>query len=259
MGTFFLYDSPQSIRDHKHVTLKIGTRKALERKLRVLRHFATIRTNHAGSQIIRQMFDDFAINGKHGLFHGVVYPPLAISVKTFRGMLPKRALPIGLLKLVLNHVFLSLDFLHTEAKVIHTGKAAVIQEENSRLIRPLFTDIQESNILLGMNEETAKQDLEKFEEQELNSPCARKIDGERIIYTSRPLAPSLYPYGRPILSDFGEARFGEYDNMADIQPYQYRAPEVIFDIPWDEKVDIWNVGVMVRAKLVLDEDQMQVG
>ncbi|KAF8803221.1 kinase-like protein, partial [Phlegmacium glaucopus] len=52
-------------------------------------------------------------------------------------------------------------------------------------------------------------------------------------------------YGQPVLCDFGEARFGEYDNMADIQPYQYRAPEVIFDIPWDEKVDIWSVGVMI--------------
>ena len=48
-----------------------------------------------------------------------------------------------------------------------------------------------------------------------------------------------------MLCDFGEARFGEYDDMVDIQPFQYRAPEVIFDIPWDEKVDIWSVGVMV--------------
>ena len=33
----------------------------------------------------------------------------------------------------------------------------------------------------------------------------------------------------------------------DIQPYQYRAPEVILGAPWDEKVDIWAVGVMVRT------------
>ncbi|KAG9041090.1 hypothetical protein FS842_002725 [Serendipita sp. 407] len=96
-----------------------------------------------------------------------------------------------------------------------------------------------------MNEKTAEQDLDEFEQKELNSPCARKIDGDRVIYTSRRLVPSIYNYGRPVLCDFGEARFGEYDNMADIQPYQYRAPEVIFDIPWNEKVDIWSVGVMI--------------
>jgi hypothetical protein len=51
-----------------------------------------------------------------------------------------------------------------------------------------------------------------------------------------------------VLCDFSEARLEKYDNMADVQPYQYRAPEVIFDIPWDEKVDIWSVGVMVRTR-----------
>ncbi|KAJ7228639.1 putative CDK4/6 [Mycena pura] len=211
--------------EHKHVTLKVGTPEALEGELRALRHFGTIKTNHAGSLLVRQMLDDFEIDGKPGVFHGIVHPPLAISVQAFRRMLPERALPVGLLKMVLKHLLLGLDFLHTEAKVIHT-------------------DIQESNILLGMNEETAEQDLEKYE-QELTSPCARKVDGERVIYTSRPLVRSVYSYGRPVLCDFGEARFGEYDNMVDIQPYQYRAPEVIFDIPWDEKVDIWSVGVMI--------------
>lgn len=101
-----------------------------------------------------------------------------------------------------------------------------------------------------MNEETAEQDLEKFEKDELTSPGACKIDGDRVIYTSKPLVPPIYSYGRPVLCDFGEARFGEYDNIADIQPYQYRAPEVILDIPWDEKVDIWNIGVMVSATTV---------
>lgn len=31
----------------------------------------------------------------------------------------------------------------------------------------------------------------------------------------------------------------------DIQPYQYRAPEVILGVPWGRKVDIWSVGVMI--------------
>ena len=101
-----------------------------------------------------------------------------------------------------------------------------------------------------MNDETAEQDLEKFEKGELTSPGARKIEGDRVIYTSKPLVPPVYNYGRPVLCDFGEARFGEFDNMADIQPYQYRAPEVILDIPWDEKVDIWSVGVMVSTTAI---------
>ena len=106
-----------------------------------------------------------------------------------------------------------------------------------------------------MSKETAKQDLEKFEEDEMTSPGVRKICEDRVIYISRFLVPRVYDYGRPVLCDISEARFGEYDNMADIQPYQYRAPEVIFEIPWDEKVDIWNVGVMVSTASGLSDDQ----
>lgn len=104
-----------------------------------------------------------------------------------------------------------------------------------------------------MNEPTAAQDLVKFEQHELDSPIPRKLVEEHMIYTSRPLVPRVYRYGRPVLCDFGEARLGEYDNLVDIQPYQYRAPEVIFEIPWDEKVDIWSVGVMVCSTAVLEE------
>lgn len=56
-------------------------------------------------------------------------PPLAISVKAFRTMLLERALLVGLLKLVLKHLLLNLDFLHIEAKVIHTGKSNKIKNE----------------------------------------------------------------------------------------------------------------------------------
>ena len=106
-----------------------------------------------------------------------------------------------------------------------------------------------------MSEETAKQDLKKFEEDDMTSPGVRKICEDRIIYVSRFLVPRVYDYSRPVLCNFSEARFGEYDNMVDIQPYQYRAPEVIFKIPWDEKVDIWNVGVMVSTASGQSDDQ----
>ncbi|TFY69311.1 hypothetical protein EVJ58_g489 [Rhodofomes roseus] len=34
-----------------------------------------------------------------------------------------------------------------------------------------------------------------------------------------------------------------------IQPYQYRAPEMILDMPWDHKADSFNVGVLVSYAL----------
>ncbi|KAG8844206.1 hypothetical protein FRB91_002779, partial [Serendipita sp. 411] len=69
----------------KHVTLKIGAPEALMSELRALRHFTT--TRHAGSLLVRKMFDDFVIKSKHGLLSDVVYLPLAISLKAFRRVL----------------------------------------------------------------------------------------------------------------------------------------------------------------------------
>ena len=51
--------------------------------------------------------------------------------------------------------------------------------------------------------------------------------------------------GLPVLSDLGEARIGTVKQKGDIMPGIYRAPEVILDMEWDTKVDIWAMGVMV--------------
>ena len=54
--------------------------------------------------------------------------------------------------------------------------------------------------------------------------------------------------GYPVLSDFGETRYGRTSYTGLIQPDPCRAPEVILDMPWSCDVDIWNVGVMVRQR-----------
>ncbi len=53
-------------------------------------------------------------------------------------------------------------------------------------------DVQERNILLGMDEKTVEHDLENCEKEELTSPGPRKVDGDRVIYISRPLFPPIY-------------------------------------------------------------------
>lgn len=94
--------------------------------------------------------------------------------------------------------------------------------------------------------------LVAFEEEEKSSPSPRKIFGDRVVYLSRDLKiPKVH--GRPILSDFGEARFssGIGSQWKDVQPLIYRAPEVLLRMPWDEKIDIWNVGVLVCISRIL--------
>ena len=102
-------------------------------------------------------------------------------------------------------------------------------------------DLQPSNILLGVEDESI---LANFEKEERCNSSPRKVNSDYTIYTSRELGiPKRH--GRPVLSDFGEARFGEQDYDGYIQPYPYRAPEVILQMRWDSKVDIWNFGMLV--------------
>ena len=107
------------------------------------------------------------------------------------------------------------------------------------------SDLQESNILLDLDDTSA---LEAFEEEERTSPAARKVAADHVIYLSRRIVTAGEKYGRPVLCDFGEARFGCTAYTGLIQPYQYRAPEVILRMPLNEKVDIWSVGLMVRER-----------
>jgi serine/threonine protein kinase len=97
--------------------------------------------------------------------------------------------------------------------------------------------------MLGVEDESI---LVDFEEEERSSPCPRKIVGDRVIYTSRLLGIPK-EHGRPILADFGEARLISTlgKQWEDVQPLIYRAPEVLLRMPWNEKIDIWNLGVLV--------------
>ncbi|RDL30360.1 uncharacterized protein BP5553_10238 [Venustampulla echinocandica] len=124
-----------------------------------------------------------------------------------------------MVRTTLRNILAALDFLHTEARVIHT-------------------DIQPNNILLGIKDDSI---LSKFEEAEFEAPVPRKSLEDRTIYVSRPLPIS---YGAPVLCDLGEARLGTEQQQGDIMPDIYRAPEVILNMTWDYKVDIWNVGMV---------------
>ena len=91
--------------------------------------------------------------------------------------------------------------------------------------------------------------LSHLEEDEMERPITRKVLANRNIYNSRPVPPCM---GLPVLSDLGEARIGSQNHKGDIMPGIYRAPEVILDMDWDYKVDIWSIGTMVSSTFLLN-------
>jgi hypothetical protein len=86
--------------------------------------------------------------------------------------------------------------------------------------------------------------LDEVVNKECSSPSACKRCDDRTIYLSADLG---LPDGatKPIISDFGDAHFGDPPFYSEVMPDLYRAPEIILAIAWDEKIDIWAFGLMV--------------
>ncbi|KAK1143748.1 hypothetical protein N8T08_006149 [Aspergillus melleus] len=196
--------------------------KTVTREIEIYNHLKAIQSDHAGLSCLRPLIDTFDAQSPdgNGVHTCLVHPPLGISLSQLTPLLPDGVMTSAMVRTTIRNILAALDFLHTEAQVIHT-------------------DLQTNNILLGIKDESI---LSKFEQAELESPVPRKTLGDRTIYLSRPLPIS---FGTPVLCDLGEARIGTDHQQGDIMPDIYRAPEVILDMTWDYKVDIWNVGMVI--------------
>ncbi|KAI0517286.1 serine threonine protein kinase, CMGC group [Xylaria bambusicola] len=179
---------------------------------------------HDGRHYVRDLLDSFDIDGPDGRHRCLVHSPLWENMHTFLRRNPIMRLPQPVFAVMLHRLFLALDFLHTECSIIHT-------------------DIRADNIMFGIEDDSVFRELEQ---RELSDPSPRKVLKDRTIYTSRQLSmPKGRGLGAPVLCDFGSAVCGDVEHREDVQPNIYRAPEVILEVPWTSKIDIWNVGCMV--------------
>ncbi len=71
--------------------------------------------------MVRLALDEFELPGKRGSHVCLIYQPLGLSLKDIRNIAGGR-IPENILKSTAYGILLALDFLHAEAKVVHTGK-----------------------------------------------------------------------------------------------------------------------------------------
>jgi hypothetical protein len=108
---------------HKYVTLKVCQRGSpqAQRELELYKHFATLSPTYSGAILVRTLLDAFEIDNELGSYQCLVYEPLADPLTKFRDHFSGKVYPENVLQLTLTHILLALDFLHAEAKVVHTG------------------------------------------------------------------------------------------------------------------------------------------
>lgn len=92
-----------------------------ERELEAYKRLDAARSSHDGAMLVRTALDSFQIGTTRGFFQCLVHKPLGISLRDLRLRFATKVLPEKLLKLALLHLLLALDYLHTEAGMIHTG------------------------------------------------------------------------------------------------------------------------------------------
>ncbi|KAJ3579248.1 hypothetical protein NPX13_g1323 [Xylaria arbuscula] len=122
-------------------------------------------------------------------------------------------------KKALSQVLLGLEYLHG-ADVIHT-------------------DFYLDNLLVSVSNQSF---MSTVEEEQLNRPSARKCANARTVHVSQMLLAKGCA-GPLTICDFGQARIGK-THRGRVMPTRYRAPEVILDMEWGSRVDLWNVGLI---------------
>ncbi|PGH27792.1 hypothetical protein AJ80_00580 [Polytolypa hystricis UAMH7299] len=185
---------------------------------------------HPGRAAVQTLINLFKVSGPDSEHHCLVHPLLWDSMKVFLARNPIHRLPEVMLAVVLQRLFLALDFTHSECHIIHT-------------------DINAGNIMFGIEDDDVFKEFEKDEKMDL-SP--RKKTNRRVVYVSRQLqVPKRL--GPPVLCDFGSTVLRETEHDDDVQPDIYRSPEVILQVPWSYPI-LLIFGMLVAWHLFYGTD-----
>ena len=90
------------------------------RELKIYKHLATVDSSHPGQAFIRKIYDAFQLDSVRGKHQCLVQQPMLMSVREMITLNPK-LFNLQLLKTTLKRLLSALDYLHTDAKVVHTG------------------------------------------------------------------------------------------------------------------------------------------
>lgn len=111
--------------DNKYVTLKIYINRAgTQRELPVCKHISNLAASrHAGREHVRMLLDSFEVQGPDGRHLCLVWQPLGNSVDELVDLSEDGLLNAEVTRDIMRPILTALQFLHEEAKIIHTGES----------------------------------------------------------------------------------------------------------------------------------------
>jgi serine/threonine-protein kinase SRPK3 len=110
---------------NKYAALKVYVNSSKKhRELAIYEHIQALSSDHDGRHRIRRLLDSFEVQGPHGRHICLVHEPLGISFEELRDFTADRVFGEDLIRQTFRPILEGFEFLHEEAKVIHTGKAS---------------------------------------------------------------------------------------------------------------------------------------
>ncbi|KAI7480069.1 hypothetical protein KC357_g4049 [Hortaea werneckii] len=193
--------------------------------------FSGLRTSNIGYWFTRMAEDMFDISGPSGYQHTCfVFTPAACTIWEILKCHEDQNVNLDFVKSTLLCAIRALDFLHSDAHLIHT-------------------DVKLDNIFMSL---TGDAELEALAWHLAQNPPEFKVDETgRKIYAQYNL-PHLGAdsWDHAILGDLGEAYM--FDEDVDdgllgpniVGPAALRSPEVILGMKWGAPLDIWQIGCL---------------
>lgn len=170
-------------------------------------------SSHPGKEHVAQIVDSFDATGPGGRHVCMVFVLLGSSIAKQATETQTKHIPAHGVKQIAKQLLLALDFIHSECQVIHT-------------------DISPQNICIDLADPRML-----VEEARADADGNIEIRTPSIINTSELFNVRL--------NDFGIACFTDRHLTDSISPPLLRAPEITLGAPWDEKVDIFNLGALL--------------
>lgn len=93
---------------------------ATDRELNIYEHLTKVNSTHPGQLLIRELYDSFDLQGPFGKHRCLMLQPMHMTLLEMMRLNP-RPFDLPLLKMTVKRLLLALDFLHTEAEIIHAG------------------------------------------------------------------------------------------------------------------------------------------
>ncbi|KAB8210260.1 U4/U6 small nuclear ribonucleo protein PRP4 [Aspergillus parasiticus] len=147
------------LNDRYQVLAKLGygvtstvwfARDLVEHELNVYKHITSIETDHPGRKFIRKMLSHFYVQGPSGRHICLVHEPLGMNVNELLRHIPGRTMTLESMKPAIRQLLGVLNFLHSVARLIHTGRSSKTIYTTSRFPTgdglPLLGDFGEARL-----------------------------------------------------------------------------------------------------------------